>query len=192
MNSEDSTKTQILESAYEMFIENGFAGSSMRHIAENAGIKAASIYNHFKNKEEIFEAVFIEKHPVFRILEILDSVKGETAEELLTEAVNILHKELRDEPKLLNLFFVELVEMDGKHVERAIKVNFPMDSKFIKQIYALKTELRDIPIPVLIRALIGTLFANVTFTWFIGESNLKRWGSQQQMTDVLLNGILKR
>ena len=92
----------------------------MREIAEHAGIKAASIYNHFGNKEQIFEAVFIEKHPMFKILATLDSIQGDTAEDLLTNAVNLLDKELQSEPGLLNLFFGELVEMDGKHVERGI------------------------------------------------------------------------
>ncbi|MFW9788617.1 MAG: TetR/AcrR family transcriptional regulator, partial [Candidatus Thorarchaeota archaeon] len=52
MSSEESTKKQILESAYHLFIERGFSGSSMRDIAKNAGIKAASIYNHFENKDQ--------------------------------------------------------------------------------------------------------------------------------------------
>jgi AcrR family transcriptional regulator len=191
MTSEDSTKKQILDSSYQLFVERGYRGSSMRDIAKHAGIKAASIYNHFKNKEEIFEAVFIEKHPMFRILEILDSVIGDTAEDLLTNAVNRLNKELRSEPALLNLFFVELVEMDGKHVSRAIKTNFPTDSNFIKEIYEKKSEIRNIPIPVLIRSLIGTIFANIIFNWFIGESSSKRWGTVADMTDVLLRGLLK-
>jgi AcrR family transcriptional regulator len=191
MTTEDSTKKQILESAYHFFVERGFSGSSMREIAEHAGIKAASIYNHFDNKEQIFEAVFIEKHPMFRILAILDSIQGETAEDLLTNAVKQLDNELRSEPGLLNLFFVEFVEMDGKHIPRAIKTNFPTDSKFIKQIYEKQSEIRDIPIPVLIRSLIGTIFANIMFNWFIGDGNLKRWGKPSELTDVLLRGILR-
>jgi len=191
MSNEDSTEKLIRDSAYTLFIERGFHGSSMRDIAERAGIKAASIYNHFENKEQIFEAVFIEKHPMFRILEILDSIKGDTAEDLLTNAVNRLNKELRSEPALLNLFFVELVEMDGKHVSRAIKTNFPTDSNFIKMIYEKKSGIRDIPIPVLIRSLIGSIFANIMFNWFVGESNVKKWGKPSELTDVLLRGILK-
>ncbi len=191
MTDEDSTKNQILESAYELFVERGYRGSSMRDIAKHAGIKAASIYNHFENKEQIFEAVFIDRHPMFRILEVLNSIKGESAEDLLINAVNRLNREFRNEPALLNLFFVELVEMDGRHVPRAIKTNFPTDSNFIKQIYEKKSEIRDIPIPVLIRSLIGTIFANIIFNWFIGESSSKRWGSTTELTDVLLRGILK-
>ena len=191
MSNEDTTKRQILDSAYHLFAKNGYRGSSLRDIAEQAGIKAASIYNHFKSKEEIFEAVFIEKHPLFDILSILDSVEGETAEDLLTNAVIRLNEELLGDPDLLNLFFVEVVEMDGKHIQDAIKINFPPDSKFIRQIFELKSEIRNIPIPVLIRSLIGTIFANIMFNLFIGESNLKRWGKPSELTDVLLRGILK-
>ncbi|MFW9927375.1 MAG: TetR/AcrR family transcriptional regulator [Candidatus Thorarchaeota archaeon] len=191
MSREESTRKQILESAYKLFVERGYRGSSMRDIAEDAGIRAASIYNHFNGKESIFEEVFMEKHPLFRILEILDNVKGETAEDLLTNAVNQLDKELKSEPELLNLFFVELVEMDGKHIPAAIKANFPHDSSFIRHIFEKKSELRDIREPVLVRSLIGTVFANIMFSWFIGDSKPKRWGSPGEMTDVLLRGILK-
>lgn len=191
MSNEDTTKKLILESAYQLFTERGYRGSSLRDIAEEAGIKAASIYNHFRSKEEIFEAVFIEKHPLFDILSILDSVQGDTAEELLTNAINQLNEELQSNPDLLNLFFVEIVEMDGKHIARAIKINFPPDSKFIKQIFEMKSEIRNIPIPVLIRSLIGAVFANIMFNWFIGDSNSKRWGTPREITDVLLRGILR-
>ena len=191
MSSEESTRKSILKSAYNLFVERGFEGSSMRDIAERAGIKASSIYNHFDNKEQIFKEVFIERHPLFRILDILDGAIGETADELLTNASNRLYKEINREPNLLNLFFVELVEMKGKHIPEAIITNFPHDSTFMRGIFEMKSELRDIREPVLVRALIGTVFANVMFRWFVGDSKPKRWGSQAEMTDVFLRGILK-
>ena len=191
MSSEVATKKQILESAYRLFVERGFRGSSMRDIAKNAEIKAASIYNHFDNKEQIFAEVFKAKHPMFRLLSILDTATGETAEELLTDAIDRLNTELRSEPELLNLFFVEFVEMDGKHIPEAIESNFPHDSTFMRKIFEMKSELRDIREPVLVRSLIGTVFANIMFNWFIGDNRPKRWGSHVEMTDVLLRGILK-
>ena len=163
----------------------------MRDIADEAGIKAGSIYNHFRGKEEIFKAVFIERHPIFRVLEILDRVSGETLEELLTNAIFQLNRELQKESGLLNLFFVELVEMNGKHIPEAIKANFPMDSRFMKQVFAMKSNMRNIREPVLVRALIGTIFANIMFGWFIGDVNSKRWGTPSEMNDVFLRGILK-
>ncbi len=164
----------------------------MRQIAENAGIKAASIYNHFDSKEQIFTEVFREKHPIFRILSILDNARGDTARDLLTDAVYLLNIELRNDPKLLNLFFVELVEMEGKHIPAAIEANFPHDSTFMRQIFRMKSEIRDIREPVLVRSLIGTVFANIMFNWFIGDDKPRRWGSSAEMTDILLMGILKK
>ena len=191
MTSDETTVRRILEAAYELFAEKGYRGSSMREIAERSGIKAGSIYNHFKNKEDIFEAVFIEKHPLFRILSLLDEVEGDTAEELLSNAIDRLNNEIGNDPRLLNLFFVELVEMDGKHITDAMETNFPPDSKFMKQIFTMKDEFREIREPLIIRTLIGSVFANIIFNWFIGGTNSRRWGTQSELTDVLLRGILE-
>ncbi len=163
----------------------------MRDIAEKAGIKASSIYNHFEKKEQLFEAVFIEKHPIFRILAVLEEVQGSNAEELLTNAINQLNNELLSNPVLLNLFFVEIVEMDGKHIAKAITTNFPSDSNFMKQIFQMKDEIRNIREPVLVRTLIGTILANIMFSWFVGDTKSRRWGNSFELTDVLLRGILK-
>lgn len=191
MTNNDSTRKQILDASYALFVERGFQGSSMRDIADKAGIKAASIYNHFDGKEAIFREVFLEKHPLFGLLEILDKAQGESAEELLTSAYDLLSKEIKKEPKLLNLFFVELVEMNGKHIPEAIVSNFPPDSTFMRRIFKLKSELREIREPVLVRSLISTVFANVMFNWFVGDQGSRRWGSHSEMTDVLLRGILR-
>lgn len=192
MVDEDTTRQQILDAAYDLFIEKGFQGSTMRDIADKAGIKAASIYNHFDGKESIFKEVFLERHPLFGLLEILNRAIGETAEELLSSAFDLLSREIKKEPKLLNLFFVELVEMGGKHIPEAIDTNFPHDSTFMHKIFGLKSELRDIREPVLIRALIGTVFTNIMFNWFVGDQKPNRWGSQSELTDVFLRGILRR
>ena len=191
MTSDETTKKRILDAAFDLFVEKGYRGSSMREIAERSRIKAGSIYNHFKSKENIFEAVFIEKHPLFRILNLLDDVEGETAEELVTRAIDRLNEELEENPGLLKLFFVEAVEMKGEHISTAIDINFPPDSKFMKQIFSMKNQFRNVREPVIIRTLIGTIFAKVIFNWFIGEQNSRRWGSQAEITDVLLRGLLK-
>ncbi|MDO5690153.1 MAG: TetR/AcrR family transcriptional regulator [Tissierellia bacterium] len=55
-----STRDRILEQALILFGESGFSGVSMRDIADRVGIKAASIYNHFSGKDEIFAQLFDE------------------------------------------------------------------------------------------------------------------------------------
>lgn len=52
-----STKDRILDEALTLFSENGYDGTSVEQIAEKVGIKAPSLYKHFKGKEDILNAI---------------------------------------------------------------------------------------------------------------------------------------
>ena len=45
----------ILEEAAKLFKDKGYGGTSMRDIAGQVGMEAASMYNHIKSKDEILE-----------------------------------------------------------------------------------------------------------------------------------------
>ena len=53
-----STKDRILEESLTLFAENGYDGTGVEQIAEKVGIKAPSLYNHFKSKDEIVKAMY--------------------------------------------------------------------------------------------------------------------------------------
>ncbi|MDD3224890.1 MAG: TetR/AcrR family transcriptional regulator [Clostridium sp.] len=53
-----STKQEIFETSVKLFSKEGYNGVSMREIAKEVGIKESSIYNHYKNKEEILSSLF--------------------------------------------------------------------------------------------------------------------------------------
>ncbi|NLK12642.1 MAG: TetR/AcrR family transcriptional regulator [Candidatus Phytoplasma sp.] len=48
-----TTKELIYENALDLFSKHGYNNVGMRDLAKSVGIKAASIYNHYKGKEEI-------------------------------------------------------------------------------------------------------------------------------------------
>ncbi|MUL63590.1 hypothetical protein BOO86_03875 [Mycobacterium sp. CBMA 234] len=48
---------QILDAAGELFVTQGFTVTSTRSIADAVGIRQASLYHHFPNKEAILEAL---------------------------------------------------------------------------------------------------------------------------------------
>ncbi len=52
-----ATRDRILEEALSLFSENGYDGTGVEQIAEKVGIKAPSLYKHFKGKEDILNAL---------------------------------------------------------------------------------------------------------------------------------------
>jgi len=54
LNKRNDTKGKILKVATTLFCELGYKGASIRKIASKVGIRESAIYNHYKNKEEIF------------------------------------------------------------------------------------------------------------------------------------------
>jgi hypothetical protein len=64
-SGEKTTKERIFGSAIELFAQKGFDATSMREIAEAVGIKKASMYSHFKSKDEILEKII--EYPMARI-----------------------------------------------------------------------------------------------------------------------------
>lgn len=52
------TKNQIFNTAIELFMRNGFDNVSLRDIADKVGIRQSTIYNHFKSKQELLNAIY--------------------------------------------------------------------------------------------------------------------------------------
>ena len=55
-----SSEKRILEGAKKIFHEKGLEGSRMQEIADEAGINKALLHYYFRNKENLFNAVFRE------------------------------------------------------------------------------------------------------------------------------------
>ncbi len=59
------TKHRILDEALTLFSEKGYANVFVGDIAERVGIKAPSLYKHYKSKQAIFEAIIEEMNERF-------------------------------------------------------------------------------------------------------------------------------
>jgi AcrR family transcriptional regulator len=51
------TRRRILDAAHTLLAERGYAGTSMRDIAEHLGMTSAALYYHFPAKEELLSAL---------------------------------------------------------------------------------------------------------------------------------------
>ena len=59
------TKQRILDEALTLFSEKGYANVFVGEIAERVGIKAPSLYKHYRNKRAIFDAIIDEMNKRF-------------------------------------------------------------------------------------------------------------------------------
>ena len=55
-----NTKQRILKEALHLFSQKGYEAVSVEQIADAVGIKAPSLYKHYKGKQDIFHAIFEE------------------------------------------------------------------------------------------------------------------------------------
>lgn len=86
----NETRENLLRLAARTFGAQGYSATTMRHIAEQAGIEAASIYYHFSSKEELVDEVMEQGagRIVRELTEHVDALSaGATAEQRFRAAV---------------------------------------------------------------------------------------------------------
>ena len=53
----NNTREEILEAALDLFAVNGYEATSISQLADAVGIRKASLYSHFSNKQDILDTV---------------------------------------------------------------------------------------------------------------------------------------
>jgi len=190
------TRGQIVNAAYKLFLHQGYHGTSMRQIAADAGVTASAIYNHFSNKEEIFQAVFLENHPYQELLPALMAAEGETVETLVRDMAAKMVDALNRRPNFLNLMFIEIVEFESEHSMQIYRSITPQVSAVIQHMIETdRTSLRTIPAMILIRSFIGLFFSYYLTDEILNpRSDLPAEFGENAMgyfIDIYLHGILR-
>ncbi|MEA2601605.1 MAG: hypothetical protein QOF89_2597 [Acidobacteriota bacterium] len=74
----EETRAQILETALELFRERGYEETTMRAIAESAGVSVGNAYYYFKSKEHLIQAFYARTHEehLAASREVLDRERG--------------------------------------------------------------------------------------------------------------------
>lgn len=93
MTGRGNTKQEILEAALELFSVQGYAATSISQITEAVGIRKASLYSHFENKQAILDALIettleqYERHSIFAKADWEDPAFTKGMENLSPDAV---------------------------------------------------------------------------------------------------------
>jgi len=190
----EATRSAVEDAAVELFLKNGYHATSMRQIAEQAGLALGGIYNHFKSKEEIFEAIVVDKHPYKKILPLVLEAQGETAEDFLRNAAYISIEQFKREPYFIKLMFIELVEFHGKHGKALMLEVIPKLLPVFEKLVKNRKELRVANPAVLARSFFGLIISYMITDIIIGDSPFKKMlpdNPKDAYVDIFLHGAIK-
>jgi len=199
MNKEKTTKGEVTrlaieDAAMELFLEQGYAATSMRQIADKAELALGGIYNHFASKDEIFEGIIIDKHPYKKILPAILAAQGETLDEFFRNAFHIIITEMGERPEFVNLMLIELVEFRGKHGSVMLREIFPKMLPVFEKVIKSKKNLRVTNPALLMRSFIGMVISYLMTQMIISNSVMSKLmpkNMEEAYVDIYLHGILK-
>lgn len=178
---------QIIETAQQLFIEKGFAGTSMSDIAATVGINRPTLHYYFRTKDKMFKAVFssivISLMPKIQDIMKLDISFVDRMGMILDEYIELFTKE-----PYLPKFICGEIQRDVNHLlEAAKELQFEAALTLIKDNLLAEMDagkIKKIPLPMvfltfyslltypfLVRNLITTLFldSEEDFTSFLQE-----------------------
>jgi AcrR family transcriptional regulator len=123
MNQEERSersREQILVSALKLFSRRGYGATSVRDIAENAGLSKGNVYHHFPDKETIFrelldhyfEALSDPEHP------FIHALSSGTFPENLEDLGRATRESVELYRDYVALIYVDVVEFDGAHIRK--------------------------------------------------------------------------
>jgi TetR/AcrR family transcriptional regulator, regulator of cefoperazone and chloramphenicol sensitivity len=149
----DSMKAKILTKARRIFGQYGFHGATTRMIAEDVGIDISTLYYHWGEKGDLYEAVVLDINEdlLLKLNEVEAIIHGLPAHQRLDISLDIMADYLFEHPEISNLI---LLRYFGKtRDESLLDFRVPELINDIARSMGLTRDRKNIPNHVRIRVL---------------------------------------
>ncbi|WP_165872928.1 TetR/AcrR family transcriptional regulator [Nocardioides jejuensis] len=138
--SAEDRRSQIVETAAEVFIENGYQGTSLEDIAAHAGITRPLIYHYFRDKDALYLEVLTRARAALDAA-IIDRVPADASpEEQLRGGIEGYFHFVRDHMHLWELLFGGGTAVAGAVAEEATRQRFETSEKIALLVSAAAPE----------------------------------------------------
>ncbi len=187
------TRNQIIQAAHDLFMKQGYHGTSMRQIAQRAQVALGGVYNHFASKEQVFRTVFLDYHPFRQILPVLQNTPGDSVEVFVRNAITRTVEIMLERTDFLNLMFIELVEFKSMHTQQLFEEIYPQGLAIAQHLANMENgAIRAVPAPILVRTLVGTIMGYYISELILADKmpEASRQAALTYYIDTLLHGIL--
>jgi AcrR family transcriptional regulator len=130
----EKSRQQILDSALKLFSHKGYGATSVRDVAEEAGLSKGNVYHHFPDKESIFRALLDRYFQVMSAPEFPfnRALASGSFPENLEDIGQAVRQVVRDYREYALLIYVDVVEFDGSHIRRFYENMAERFQSFIK------------------------------------------------------------
>lgn len=185
-------RREILNSARDLFIDDGYEKFSMRRLAEKIDYSPTTIYHYFKNKDDLLFAICEEVAEQFLAkLRYLRSFQNKPYE-ALRQTMLYLVEFAFDNPNQYKVFFLTKPNVYGTQDEFMKKESMARNSYFefrkIVQACIKAGKLRRMDIDVLTQVLATAPHGLITMTLY--RSSFP-WVDQKLLATTLVDGLLR-
>ena len=186
----ETRKDEIIQTSAILFKKKGFSAVTMRDIAKAMGIKAASLYNHIKSKQEILSEIIISLAEQFteqmKIIKNSNDSSIDKLKQIVTLHVNITSN---------NQFGMASLNNDWMHLEAELEYylilrrNYENDFRSIIEKGIEHDELVNGNSEVMLFSILSTLRS--LYIWLPKKEDLDIQKFTNELSLVLINGINK-
>ena len=153
---------EIILVAETLFSEKGFAGTSVREIAETAGINVAMISYYFNSKEKLMEAIFIERtnRMTEKIERLIQDQKLGPFEKLCVVVDDYIDRSIEKHKFYRLMYFEQMLDNNpaiNLLLQQLKTKNGELFAKLIKDGQQKKVFKKNIDVVFLIHTMIGTI-----------------------------------
>lgn len=184
-----SRKEQIYQTAIQLFKKRGYAASSMRDLAKELDIKAASLYSHIQSKEEILQNIcFQVAEDFFKGLVNIEknNFTGKTRiQAAIKSHLDVIEK---NNDKVV-VFLNEWKHLNEPYLSDFIQMRISYENKFKDYLkYGISKgefEIDDLDFTVIM--ILSSL--NWTSTWYKKNSKMTMIEITSKLSNMLIKGI---
>jgi AcrR family transcriptional regulator len=183
-------KSEILHVAAKLFRERGYNAVSMRDIAKELDIKAASLYNHISSKQEILELTIIRIAEGFTNGINVIYNQDISVKEQLTQLVELHINLTLADPDAMACVNNDWMHLAKQELDYFIQMRNRYEDKFrsILKKGISSGEIADLNVELMLFSMLSTL--RTLHLWYGRKKSLQPAQLKADMTRVLLQGIL--